>query len=260
MRAGGAGELPRSCPGAAPVREGGSYAAQAWDNSVAMRKEEGSRSSELRELGWSTEDVRRYEDLWEYRQRWGAINLERDERAFLRRAEAALPIRLSGKAAQKKGLMEKAHVRWLAHFLTAMRADPAVAELAAGEEAAWVILLEEELRALAWYEPVLGLPDTLRARALVADREEWIAAAAAEGRPLSFDFAAALAQGQAEGNSTWKPLRGEERAGASDFPVLPAATAAAFRTRVRRELLERIRALPSLKDSEKGEPPDDWTP
>jgi hypothetical protein len=231
-----------------------------WDNSVVMRKEEGSRSGELRDLGWSAEDVRRYEDLWEYRQRWGAINLEREDRAFLRRAEAALPIRLSGKAAQKKGLMDKAHVRWLAHFLAAMRADPQIDSLKEGEEAAWVILLDEEIRALAWYEPVLGLPDTLRARAFVADREGWIAEASAEGRTLEFDFAAALEKARQEGNSSWKPLRGEAQAAARDFPVLPAATAAAFRTKVRGELLALIRGLPSLKESEKGEPADNWTP
>jgi hypothetical protein len=177
-----------------------------------MRKEEGSRSGELRELGWSAEDLRRYEDLWEYRQRWGAINLEREDRVFLRSAEAALPNRPSGKGAQKKGLQDKAHVRWLAHFLAAMRADPQLQGLPAGEEAAWVILLEEELRALTWYEPVLSLPDTLRARAFVAAREGLIQTAAA-----------------------------------------------AFRATVRQELLEWVRGLPSLKESEKGEPPDDWT-
>jgi hypothetical protein len=224
-----------------------------------MRKEEGSRSGELRDLGWPAEDVRRYEDLWEYRQRWGAINLELEDRAFLRSAEAALPNRPSGKGSQKKGLQDKAHVRWLAHFLAGMRADPLVQALPEGEEAAWVILLEEELRALAWYEPVLGLPDTLRCRALVAEREGWIQEAAAEGRSLEFDFAAALERAKQEGNTSWKPLRGEGQAAARDFPVLPPAAAAAFRAKVRQQLLERVRALPSLKDSEKGEPPDDWT-
>ena len=159
-----------------------------------MRKEEGSRSGELRELGWPAEEVRRYEELWEYRQRWGAINLEREDRAFLRKAEEALPKRLTGKAAQKKGLQDKAHVRWLTHFLNALRADPQLAALPEGEEAAWVILLEEELRALQWFEPVLGLPDTLRARAFAEERERLVAEAAAEGRTLSFDFAGALEQ------------------------------------------------------------------
>jgi hypothetical protein len=227
---------------------------------MVMRKEEGSRSGELRELGWPAEDLRRYEELWEYRQRWGAINLEREDRVFLRRAEATLPKRLTGKAAQKKGLLEKAHVRWLAHFLAALRADPQVAALPEGEEAAWVILLEEELRALQWFEPVLGLPDTLRARAFVEEREQLAAQAAAEGRTVSFDFAAALEQAKQDGQPNAKPLRGEAKAGAQDVPVLPPAGAAAFRARARQELLALTRTLPSLKESEKADPPDDWTP
>lgn len=227
---------------------------------MVMRKEEGSRSGELRDLGWPAEDVRRYEELWEYRQRWGAINLEREDRVFLRRAEAALPKRLTGKAAQKKGLLEKAHVRWLAHFLNALRADPQLAELPEGEETAWVILLEEELRALQWFEPVLGLPDTLRARAFVEERERLVAEAAAEGRSLSFDFAAALAQAREDGESRWKPLRGDAKASAQDVPVLPPAAAAAFRARARQELVALLRTLPSLQESEKVDPPDDWTP
>ncbi|MFM1945597.1 MAG: hypothetical protein RI897_4579, partial [Verrucomicrobiota bacterium] len=51
-----------------------------------MQKGESNRAGELKELGWSAEDVRRYEELWEYRQRWGAINLEREDRQFLRKA------------------------------------------------------------------------------------------------------------------------------------------------------------------------------
>lgn len=221
-----------------------------------MLKEEGSRSTELRELGWSAEDIRRYDELWEYRQRWGAINLEREDRVFLRRAEAALPRRATGKAALKKSLQEKAHHRWLSHFLSAMRADPLMASLAEGEEAAWVIVLEEELRALEWYEPVLGLPDTLRARHFVAERERWLQEAAAEGHSLSFDFAAALQQAKQEGNGSWKSLRGDARAAATDFPVLPPAAAAAFRARVRQEVLALTRSYPSLKDCDKPEPPE----
>jgi hypothetical protein len=225
-----------------------------------MRKEEGSRSAELRELGWSVEDVRRYDELWEYRQRWGAINLEREDRAFLRKAEAALPKRLTGKAAQRKGLLEKAHVLWLQHFLSALRADPQLAALPEGEEAAWTIVLEEELRALQWFEPVLGLPDTLRARAFVEEREQLVKEAEAEGRILSFDFAAALEQAQRQGNSRWKPLRGDAQATAQDLPLLPPAAAAAFRRRARRALLDLTRTYPSLQESDKADPPDDWTP
>ena len=38
-----------------------------------------------------------------------------------------------------------------------------------GERGAWPILLEEELRLLDYYEPVLGLPDTIKAEALAVE-------------------------------------------------------------------------------------------
>jgi len=55
-----------------------------------MPNDEESRGDELRAQGWGEEDVRRYEQLWEYRRRWGSINLERIERQFLRKAESEL--------------------------------------------------------------------------------------------------------------------------------------------------------------------------
>lgn len=218
-----------------------------------MPKDETSRAGELKTLGWSAEDVRRYEELWEYRHRWGAINLERDDRLFLRKAEAALPKRLSGKAAMRKTIREKTHYRWLAAFLEAMGQVEGLQE---GECGAWPIVIEEELRALDYYQPVLGLPDTLKAKAFAPVRERLVADAAAEGRALDFDFLAALASFQEQGNKGWKPLR--ETADTS-FPVLPAAAAAAFRARARAELVALTRSTyPSLAETEKPEPADDW--
>jgi hypothetical protein len=122
-----------------------------------------------------------------------------------------------------------------------------------GEEAAWVILLETELRALDHYEPVLGLPDTLKAKALLPAREAWIAAAAAQGRELSFDFDAPLEALKQQEATSWKPLR---EAGARSFPVLEADAAASFRTQMNQEVAQLIRStFPSLKDSDKPEPP-----
>ena len=64
-------------------------------------KETSHRGDELKGLGWSEADVFRYVELWEYRQRWGAMNLEREDRLFLRKAENALPKIISGRAAAK---------------------------------------------------------------------------------------------------------------------------------------------------------------
>jgi hypothetical protein len=221
-----------------------------------VAKDETSRGEELRALGWTAEEVRQYEELWEYRQRWGAINLEPEDRVFLRRAEAALPKRAaSGKGSLKKSLKEKSHYRWLRFYCDALQSEAERLGLQPGEEAAWVILLDEELRALDHYEPVLGLPDTLKAKDLAPAREAWIEAVAAQGRELSVDFDAPLQALKQQESTSWKPLRSE---GARSYPVLDAEAAAAFRTTVRREVAQTIRAtFPSLKDSDKPEPPSD---
>ena len=224
-----------------------------------MQKGEDNRAEELRALGWSAEDVRRYEELWEYRQRWGAINLEREDRAFLRKAEAALPKRVSGKGAEKKRTQDKSHYRWLAFYLEAMRQSPAEVGAAADAQGAWPILLEEELRSLDYYEPVLGLPDTLKARELVAFREGLIASAAERGSSASFDFITPLEEYKSQNSCSWKPLRGDGNSDSS-YPLLSGEAAAAFRAEVREALPAKIRALfPSLQDSEKPEPPADWS-
>ncbi|MEY2645139.1 MAG: hypothetical protein RLZZ611_1788 [Cyanobacteriota bacterium] len=223
-----------------------------------MQTSEENRAEELRSLGWSAEDVRRYADLWDYRQRWGAINLEREDRAFLRKAEAALPRRLSGKGSEKKRTRDKSHYRWLAFHLQAMQAAAAGLDLQAGEQAAWPILLEEELRVLDYYEPVLGLPDTLKARELVAFREQWISRAASQGRVLDFDFLAPLEALKQRETTSWKPLRGDGN-GDSSYPVLDADSAAGFRAELRQAIAAEIRRLfPSLQDSDKPAPADDW--
>ncbi|MEA5392228.1 3'-5' exonuclease [Cyanobium gracile UHCC 0139] len=69
--------------------------------------EEPSPSTELLAAGWSEQDVRRYRQLWTYRSRWGAANLDRDERRFLGRGDAALrTIQRSPAPVSRKGLTD----------------------------------------------------------------------------------------------------------------------------------------------------------
>jgi hypothetical protein len=213
-----------------------------------VAKDEISRADELQALGWAPEDVRRYAELWDYRHRWGAINLEPEDRAFLRKAEAALPKRpTGGKGSAKKTLQEKSHYRWLAFHLEAMKASPQEQGLGEGERGAWPLLLEQELSVLEELQPVLGLPDTLKARELVPLREQLIAAAGAGGRTLTFDFNAPLEELRQRERTSWKPLRGEGNTD-STYPVLDAEAAERFRARVVEELRERIRStFPSLQ-------------
>jgi hypothetical protein len=221
-----------------------------------VQKSENNRAGELKELGWSAEDVRRYEELWEYRQRWGAINLERDDRQFLRKAEAALP-KIVAKGSEKKRTQDKSLYRWLAFYLEAMQSAP----LNEGEVAAWPIVLQEELRTIDYYEPVLGLPDTLKAKELLPVREQLVAQAAATAvRSISFDFVAPIEELKQREKTSWKPLRGEGNTDTT-YPVLSADAADAFRQQARATITSTIRELfPSLKDTEKPEPPADWMP
>jgi hypothetical protein len=214
-----------------------------------LAKDEISRADELQAMGWSAEDVRRYADLWDYRHRWGAINLEPEDRAFLRKAEAALPKRVTGKAALKKPLQEKSHYRWLAFYREAMLAHEAAQQLNPGEQGAWPVLLAAELALLDELQPVLGLPDTLKARELVALREELVAQAAKEGAAagLSFDDVAPLEELKQKERTNWKPLRGEASADKS-YPLLSADAVEPFRAQASRELGDWMRShLPSLQ-------------
>ena len=225
-----------------------------------MAKDETSRGAELQTLGWTAEEVRKYEELWEYRQRWGAINLEPEDRQVLRKAEGVLPKRVAGKGSAKKAIQDKAYYQWLSFYREAIQGAAAELELAAGEEATWAILIEEEQRALDYYQPVLGLPDTLKAKLLMPLREQWTREAGGAGRTLEFDFIAPLEALKATQTTNWKPLRAEDAANPKAFPVLEAEAAAAFRAKVRQEMVSFIRTtFPSLKDSDKPEPAADWS-
>ena len=98
-----------------------------------MSKETSHRGDELKGLGWSEADVARYVELWEYRQRWGAMNLEREDRLFLRKAEKALPAIVTGRAAAKKSIKDKTYYRWLRFHLDAMTEAEAGMGLGDGE-------------------------------------------------------------------------------------------------------------------------------
>ena len=62
-------------------------------------------------------DVLRYIELWDYRQRWGAINLEREDRQFLRKAETALPEIKKLKTSIKKPIKEKSYYCRISFFI-----------------------------------------------------------------------------------------------------------------------------------------------
>ena len=88
-----------------------------WFKRFFLKKELTHRSHELKALGWNQEDLTRYEDLWDYSQRWGLINLEREDRQFLKKAEKLLPKIQNKNISVKKTIEEKSYYLWLNFYL-----------------------------------------------------------------------------------------------------------------------------------------------
>ncbi len=230
-----------------------------------MAKELTHRAGELKELGWSNDDVQRYAELWDYRQRWGAINLEREDRLFLKKAEAALPKIVSGKAAAKKPTNEKSYYRWLRFYLDEMDKAENAFGLEAGSRGTWPILLEEELRAIDYYQPVLGLPDTIKAKGLDSFREDIIKRtseiSANNIKLQNFDFHAPIEALKAKEKTSWRPLREGIAEDLNAYPVLTGSAVNEFRQEVRNKISRLIpETLPSLAETDKPNLPDNWTP
>ena len=228
-----------------------------------VAKELTHRADELKELGWSNDDVQRYAELWDYRQRWGAINLEREDRQFLRKAEAALPKIVTGKTVARKPTQEKSYYRWLRFYLDEMDKAERSFGIAEGSRGTWPILLEEELRVLEYYEPVLGLPDTIKAKALDSFREAIIQRTAelpSQNIKLqNFDFHAPIEALKAKEKTSWRPLREGISEDLNAYPILVGNAVNDFRQEVRSELPSLIReTLPSLAETDKPTLPDNW--
>ncbi len=189
-----------------------------------MAKELTHRAAELTQLGWHQNDVLRYIDLWDYRQRWGAINLEREDRQFLRKAESALPEIKNTKSSVKKAITEKSYYCRLVFFISEMQKAETSFRSSTDSIGLWKILLEEELRCLDYFQPVLGLPDTLKSKLLIPFREEMISSFIEEYKGdidfFDFDFDSPLNYFNEKEQKSWKPLREGITTDLNSYPVV----------------------------------------
>jgi len=229
-----------------------------------VAKELTHRADELKQLGWNQEDLYKYIELWDYRQRWGSINLEREDRQFLRKAESLLPEISKNKVSVKKPLKEKSYYCWIQFFLDEMNSFELKENLDHGMRGVWPIFLEEELRVIDYYEPVLGLPDTIKAK-LIAPIRENLVKEALENYEKSiiikeFDFQGTLATAKSNGkNSSWRSLRDGHSEMNQDYQIIDRTSVLEFRKKVNEKLLSFIKEnFPSLAETDKSLPPNDW--
>jgi len=229
-----------------------------------VAKELTHRADELKQLGWNQEDLYKYIELWDYRQRWGSINLEREDRQFLRKAESLLPVISKNKVSVKKPLKEKSYYCWIQFFLDEMNDFELNEKLEDGAKGVWPIFLEEELRVIDYYEPILGLPDSIKAKSIGPIRENLVQEAlekyGKEIKTMKFDFQGTLAKAKSCGeNSSWRPLRDGDFDKNQDYQVVDKTSVLEFRKKVNEKLLLFIKDnFPSLTDTDKSLPPNDW--
>ena len=216
-----------------------------------MKKELSHRSHELKALGWNQEDLSRYEDLWEYSQRWGLINLEREDRQFLKKAENLLPKIQKKKISVKKNIEEKSYFLWLNFYLDEINVFTK-SNLPKNNYAVWTLLIEEEMKLLKELQPVMGLPDTLKAKNIFENRKKLIDKSFSEydakNNDKFFNFDEALNNSQKDIGKNWKSITEKDPEANKTFPIIETKNIENLRAEINKDLnLFMKENYPSLK-------------
>ena len=216
-----------------------------------MKKELSHRSHELKALGWNQEDLTRYEDLWDYSQRWGLINLEREDRLFLKKAEKLLPKIQNKKISVKKTIEEKSYYLWLNFYLDEINIF-CNSNLPKNKHGVWTLLIEEEIKLLKELQPVMGLPDTLKAKNLFEIRKDLMNKAFnefdAKKNDKSLNFDEVLNNSEKDVGKNWKSITEKDPEANKTFPIIDSANIEKFRSAIKEDLsLFMKNNFPSLK-------------
>ena len=217
-----------------------------------MKEELSHRSHELKALGWNQEDLSRYEDLWDYSQRWGLINLEREDRQFLKKAEKSLPKIQNKKASVKKSIEEKSYYLWLNFYLEEIKIF-SESNVPKKQVSVWTLLIEEELKLLKELQPVMGLTDTLKAKNLFINRKQMIEKAFkeydAKNNNEAFDFIGIFNKSEKDVSKSWKSIIEKDPEANKTFPIVDSNNVEDLRSEINEDLRSFMRGnYPSLKE------------
>ena len=217
-----------------------------------MKKELSHRSHELKALGWNQEDLSRYEDLWDYSQRWGLINLEREDRQFLKKAEKLLPKIKNTKISVRKTIEEKSYYLWLNFYLDEINIF-SKSNLPKNKCGVWTLLIEEEMKLLKELKPVMGLPDTLKAKNLFQNRKELVNKAFreydADNNDKGFNFDEVLNKSKNNVGKNWKSITEKDPEANKTFPIIDNKHIENLRIAIKKDLnLFMKENYPSLKE------------
>lgn len=200
--------------------------------------------SKLQNLaGWSKEQITELQQALHAREYFGYANLTADQKQIILAAKAADKVvaKARNSKANKQPVQTKLHYRWRAAEAELLRK---YSELAPGEMPAWLIIKEEELRALELYQPVLDQVDTSRRSRFTEPVNELLQLAADLGRVSSFDWVAFRDELKAEfagnWNDSWDSWYSSENA---PFAVLSEDEIGEFRLLVRARIEQLTREV-----------------
>jgi len=168
-------------------------------------------TTELLELaGYTETQIDRYAKCLK-RKKAGTLTIA-DRRFYLaaqgaaRKAEGdieqAIRAAQTRKVTGRQPVETKGHYRWVAADLEIVRE---LVDTTSGEVSALVIILEEYLRAMSKYQPILNQIDTTKRGAMAPIETELMTLAASLGRVTPLDSATLINRLQATFPDTWKP-------------------------------------------------------
>ena len=180
------------------------------------------------------------------------INLEREDRQFLKKAEKLLPKIQNKKASVKKSIEEKSYYLWLNFYLEEIKIF-SESNLPKKQVSVWTLLIEEELKLLKELQPVMGLPDTLKAKNLFVNRKQIIEKAFkeydAKNNDEPFDFINIFNKSEKNVSKSWKSITEKDPEANKTFPTIDSKNEEDLRSEINEDLKSFMREnYPSLKE------------
>ena len=180
------------------------------------------------------------------------INLEREDRQILKKAEKLLPKIQTTKISVRKTIEEKSYYLWLNFYLDEINIF-SKSNLPKNKCGVWTLLIEEEMKLLRELKPVMGLPDTLKAKNLFENRKELVNKAFreydAENNDKVFNFDEILNESENNVGKNWKSITEKDPEANKTFPIIDTKHIENFRSEIKKDLnLFMKENYPSLKE------------
>ena len=169
----------------------------------------------------------------------------------MKKAEKLLPKIQNKKISVKKTIEEKSYFLWLNFYLEEINIFSS-SNLPKNKYGVWTILIEEELKLLKELQPVMGLPDTLKAKNLFKNRKELINLAFSEfnakENDKGFNFDEVLNNSETNVGKNWKSIIEKDPEANKTFPIIDSVNIEKLRSAIKEVLSLYMRDnYPSLK-------------